>query len=233
MGPYFVTKGYFDHCGSMDIDLVLKPKILRRYKSIRESITSLGFRPTSNPFKFEQEAAEDVSVELDFLSEPEALKTIPEEYIRVQDDLSAVIIPGSSIVFKFNVDVEATGRLTNGSELSTKVKVGDIVSILCMKGHALGRPLKLEKDCYDLYAICGFTAGSPSASAREFTARLRRRRTTAREKVFVQQALERIRAYFQSESGRGPTAVSRFYGIDEGRRIDSYQRVRTFLENVQ
>lgn len=29
--PYFLTQGYFDHCGSIDIDLVLKPKILRRY----------------------------------------------------------------------------------------------------------------------------------------------------------------------------------------------------------
>lgn len=64
-----------------------------------------------------------------------------------------MIIPGSSIVFKFNFDAEASGKLTDRSELSTDVRVGDIVSLVSMKGHALGRPLNLEKDCYDVYAI--------------------------------------------------------------------------------
>jgi len=62
----------------------------------------MDFRPTSNPFRFEKEIVEDFSVELDFLSEPEALENIPQEYIRVQEDLDAVIISGSSIVFKLN-----------------------------------------------------------------------------------------------------------------------------------
>jgi len=26
--PYFLVKGYFDHCGSVDIDFVLKPKVV-------------------------------------------------------------------------------------------------------------------------------------------------------------------------------------------------------------
>jgi len=231
--PYFITKGYFNHCGSLDIDLVLKPKILRRYESICDSITRLDFRPTLNPFKFGKEVTEDVSVELDFLSEPEALENIPRDFVRVQEGLDAVIISGSSIVFKFSFEAEASGKLTDGSELSTNVKVADVVSIVGMKGHALGRPLKLEKDCYDVYAICGFAGGSPTKSADEFATKLRRARTTQREKDFVEGALERIKAYFRSESGRGPIAVSRFYGMDEGRRIDAYRRVSTFLENVQ
>jgi len=231
--PYFITKGYFSHCGSIDVDLVLKPKILRRYESIRNSITGMGFRPTSNPFTFEKEVTEDVSVDLHFLSEPEALETIPKEYIKVQEDLSAVIVPGSSIVFKSSFEAEASGRLVDGSELSTNVKVGDIVSMVGMKGHALGRPLKLEKDCYDVYAICGFTGGNPTKSAEEFAAKFRRRPTTRTEKDFVEQALNRIRTYFRSVNGRGPIAVSRFYGMDEGRRVDAYRRVSTFLKNVQ
>ena len=231
--PYFITKGYFDHCGSIDIDVVLKPKVLRTHESIRDSIVSLSFRPTSNPFRFEKEVSEDFSVELDFLSEPEALGNIPEEFVRVQQDLSAVIIPGSSIVFKFNFDAPATGTLTDGSELSTNVRVGDIVSIVAMKGHALGRPLKLEKDCYDLYAICGFTGGSPTNSAGVFRTEFGKEHTTKKEKDFVEHALKRIEAYFQSDNGRGPIAVSRFYGMDEGRRVDSYRRISAFLQDVQ
>jgi len=231
--PYFITKGYFDHCGSIDIDLVLKPRILRRYGSICESIRNLGFNTTPNPFKIVKEAAEDVSVELDFLSEPEALENIPQEFVRVQEGLDAVIIPGSSIVFKFNFEIEASGRLTDGSELSTNMKVGDIVSVVGMKGHALGRPLKLEKDCYDVYAICGFTGGNPTKSAEEFSRNLTKEPTARTEKDFVEQALKRIGAYFRSENGRGPIAVSRFYGMNESRRVDSYRRVSAFLQDVQ
>ncbi len=106
--PYFTTRKYFDHCGSIDIDLVLKPRILRRYVSILQAITGIGFKPTSNPFRFKRRVSGDLSVELDFLSEPEAVKNIPEEYLRVQEDLGAVIIPGSSIVFKFNFEAEAS-----------------------------------------------------------------------------------------------------------------------------
>ena len=34
--PYFLTQKFFSHCGSIDIDLVLKPKIMPKYSSIGE-----------------------------------------------------------------------------------------------------------------------------------------------------------------------------------------------------
>jgi hypothetical protein len=30
--PYFMVKDYFGHCGSIDIDFVLKPKVIERYE---------------------------------------------------------------------------------------------------------------------------------------------------------------------------------------------------------
>ena len=30
--PYFITNGYFEHCGSIDIDLVLRTKIMKKYE---------------------------------------------------------------------------------------------------------------------------------------------------------------------------------------------------------
>jgi hypothetical protein len=194
--PYFITKGYFDHCGSLDIDLVVRPRIFKKYESIRDSIVAAGFEPTASPFRFKRNIADDFSIELDFLSEPQALKDIPKKFIRVQEGLDAFIIPGSSIVFKFNFETEASGKLLDGSELSTRVMVADIVSMVGMKAHALGRPLKLDKDCYDLYAICGFAEGGPSDSAKEFTKKVRRK-LVKREKVFLQEALARTREYLQ------------------------------------
>lgn len=230
--PYFITKGYFDHCGSLDIDLVVKPQIFKKYETIRDSIIAVGFEPSDIPFRFKRNVTDDFSMELDFLSEPQALKDIPRKFIRVQEDLDAFIIPGSSIVFKFNFETEASGKLLDGSELSTDVRVADIVSMVGMKAHALGRPLKLDKDCYDLYAICGFAGGSPSDSAKQF-ARKVQRKVSRREKDFLQEALARTREYFRSENSRGPLAVSRFYGMDPGKRVDAYRRVSTFLDAVQ
>jgi hypothetical protein len=33
--PYFLTREYFGHCGSIDIDLVLRPSIIIKYENIR------------------------------------------------------------------------------------------------------------------------------------------------------------------------------------------------------
>ena len=48
--PYFLTQKFFSHCGSIDIDLVLKPKIMEKYSSIRDVVLSLGYEETRNPF---------------------------------------------------------------------------------------------------------------------------------------------------------------------------------------
>jgi hypothetical protein len=234
--PYFITKGQFNHCGSIDIDLVLKPQIFQKYETIRDSITKMGFNPTSSPFRFKRDIKENFSIELDFLSEPEAAQKIPQQFIQIQDDLSAVMIAGSSLVFRFNFETKFSGKLLDGSELKTQMKIANIVSMVSMKGHALGRAQKLEKDCYDLYAICGFSGkghGSPSDSAQLFNEGINEVTMTSKERTFVKQALDRLRDYFASENGRGPVAVSRFYGMDETRRVDSYQRVSTFMKLVQ
>ena len=53
--PYFLGRGHIEHCGSIDIDLVLRPSLLLRYESIRSLILGLGYYPTESPFRFERE----------------------------------------------------------------------------------------------------------------------------------------------------------------------------------
>jgi hypothetical protein len=230
--PYFITKPDFDHCGSLDIDLVFGPKVLEKYESIREVIGTLGFSPTHNPFRFEKEASEGPTVELDILSEEGALRVIPEGFVKVQRDLSAVIIPGSSVALRSNFVAEVTGTLPDGSELSSKIRVADLLAMTALKGHALGRPRKLEKDSYDVYAMLGYTRGGPLKSAAQFNSRFRSGKISSKDRGFVTEALERIGTYFRTENSRGPVAVSRFYGISSARQTDSYQRVNTFLQSV-
>jgi hypothetical protein len=231
--PYFITKGEFDHCGSLDIDLILRPQIFTRYETIRESISALGFDPTESPFRFSRNIDRNAKIELDFLSEPEALNNIPKKFVEVQEGVKAAIVPGSSLVFTFNTETQFSGTTPDGSELETKMRVSDIVSMVALKGHAIGRPLKLEKDSYDLYAVCGFVGGEPKKAAEMFNEHIKNASMIGGQKQFVKEGLTRTRQYFATQNSRGPIAVSRFYGTDDKRRVDSYQRVRVFLENVQ
>jgi hypothetical protein len=43
--PYFLVKGYFDHRGSLDIDFVLKPKVVERYENIKKIWKGLDISP--------------------------------------------------------------------------------------------------------------------------------------------------------------------------------------------
>jgi len=52
--PYFLVRKYFDHCGSVDIDFVLKPKVVERYENIKQILERLGYVPTGSIFRFER-----------------------------------------------------------------------------------------------------------------------------------------------------------------------------------
>lgn len=191
--PYFITRGHFEHCGSIDIDLVLRAQVFHKYETIREAIAGIGFRPTPSTFRFSRDLGGSARIELDFLSEPEALDNIPKKFVQVQEDLSAAIIAGSSLVFTFNVEVDFSGKLPDGSELETRMRVADIVSMVGLKGNALGRPLKVEKDCYDLYAMCRFVCGDPKKSAEKFNEGIKHASMTEKEQQFVKGAWVRTR----------------------------------------
>jgi len=77
--PYFLTRNHFDHCGSIDIDLVLHPSIIVKYESIRSIVNNLGYRQTPNIFRFKRtlispKTNREYSLHLDFLTEPHATR---------------------------------------------------------------------------------------------------------------------------------------------------------------
>jgi len=39
--PYFLSEKFFDHCGSIDVDFVLKPKVVERYERIKQILERL------------------------------------------------------------------------------------------------------------------------------------------------------------------------------------------------
>jgi hypothetical protein len=64
--PYFLVKDFFDHCGSVDIDFVLKPSVVERYENIKQILERLGYRPTGSVFRFERQVTSPRSNVPDF-----------------------------------------------------------------------------------------------------------------------------------------------------------------------
>lgn len=229
--PYFLVRGYFDHCGSVDIDFVLRPKVIERYENIKQILERLGYMPTGSVFRFEKmitsrNSGVSYRVEVDFLTEPEGAEKLPGEWLAsVQKDLKACIIEGCSLLFKHNFEVAERAFIPAGYEASATFYCADIVGSLTMKGLALYR--MKDKDSYDIYAVAGFYGGGPKSAASAFLASLNK---GGQEKV-IQDALTEIRDAFSSESAQGPMAVARFMESEDA-RFDSYRRLKIFLENI-
>jgi hypothetical protein len=230
--PYFLTKNHFDHCGSKDIDLVLRPAIMTRYESIRNIIKNLGYEETPNPFRFEKNVTSPLDkreyrINVDFLTEPEAAEQILP-LVKVQDDLTACLIEGSSIVFKFQYENEIEATLPNDGNISVTVSTADIVGALTMKGLAL--PRLNDKDSYDIYAIAGHYNGDPTKASKAYIDHIRKTNLTTNEQNTIRLSLNRINQAFRTLDSYGVHQASRFIGGDAN--TDVHTRTSTFMKNV-
>jgi len=231
--PYFLTKDYFNHCGSKDIDLVLRPSIMIKYESMRKIVKRLGYQETPNPFRFEKKVVspldkKEYRIGVDFLTEPKAAKKM-FPLIKVQEDLTACLIEGSSIVFKFCCGLEIEGKLPESGKIVTVINTADIVGALAMKGLAL--PRLIDKDSYDIYAISRFHGGNPDKASESYANHIEKAKLTAKERNTIQLSMSRINQAFKSIDSYGIFAVSRFIGTNIN--SDVYLRVNTFLKNVR
>ncbi len=233
--PYFLTHGHFDHCGSIDMDFVLRPSIIVRYESIRQIVNGLGYKPTPNIFRFERVLASakskrEYSLHLDFLTEPDAaLNTLEkDQLVEVQNDLKACLIAGSSIVFDFNCEETIEATVPGDGEANSPMTMADIVGSLAMKGQALRGRFK-DKDYYDIYAVAGFHEGNPQKAGASFTRSMRKKGFRIEEPI-IWTSLSTINNSFSNLSRVGPAMVSRFVGGDT--RTDAYERVNAFLQVV-
>jgi hypothetical protein len=230
--PYFLTRKHFDHCGSIDIDLVVKPTIIQRYQSIKEIIEDLGYTATRNPFRFERDIettdrTRTFQIHLDLLTEPEP--ALDQEFlVDVQEDLRACLIPGISVVFDHYYEQYLEAILPDGGEAAYAMDVADIVGTLTTKGNALPR-LK-DKDSYDIYAVAGFYAGSPVEAARNYNKLIKKGHSEGNPTIF--RALRNIRNGFSSPTRYGSVSVARFMGSNGLMRNEAHQRVTTFIENI-
>ena len=229
--PYFLTRGYFDHCGSIDIDFVLRPTIVERYENIKQILERLGYAPAGSVFRFKRNVVSSSSgiaykIEVDFLTEPEGAKRLSSEWLAsVQADLKACIIEGCGIVLGQNFEVELKAAMPSNGIASAKLYCANIVASLTMKGLALHR--MKDKDSYDIYSVAGFYGTGPKQASEAFMAALREKRA---EETTID-AITELKEGFASPTSQGPSAVARFIG-SENARTDAYQRVTLFLKGI-
>lgn len=234
--PYFLSRDHFDHCGSVDIDLVLRPNIMVRYEDIRSIVEQLGYEQSPNVFRFKRsihtlQQKKRYEMHLDFLTEPEAAQAAiePGQLIEVQNDLKACLIRGSHVVFSFNYNQDVEGTLPADGEAKVTVPTADIVGSLALKGQALLGRFK-DKDYYDIYAVAGYHRGGPQQAALAFS-NLIKERSYSLSGTILETGLSAIKSAFSSVSRVGPVQVSRFIGADTS--TDSYERVRAFIEATE
>jgi hypothetical protein len=229
--PYFLVKDYFDHCGSVDIDFVLKPKVMERYENIQQILERLGYTPTGSVFRFERRVASptsgtDYKIEVDFLTEPEGAEKLSIDWLAsVQADLKACIIEGCSVVFRQNFEVDLRAVMPGNGKASVRLSCANLVASLTMKGLALYR-LK-DKDSYDIYSVAGFYGKGPVQASEAFMAAINEKGL----ENLTGKAVTEIKDTFASPTSQGPSAVARFIGSEDARN-DSYQRVNAFLKGL-
>jgi len=234
--PYFLTHKHFDHCGSIDLDFVLRPSIMLKYQSIREVVNSLGYKETPNIFRFERDvvsnrAKRKFSIHLDFLTEPDAAEKFMQDshLVEVQKDLKACLIEGSNIVFNFSYTEPIKATIPGNGEAQCGVPIANIVGSLTMKGQALMGRFK-DKDYYDVYALTGFHDGEPKTAAEAFSKSLKQQKFDINNPL-VFSSLSKISSSFEKVSSVGPFMVSRF--TDEDLSTDAYERVSAFLRILE
>ncbi|MEW6528258.1 MAG: nucleotidyl transferase AbiEii/AbiGii toxin family protein [Candidatus Micrarchaeota archaeon] len=229
--PYFITNAVFAHCGSIDIDFVLRDRIMKKYDSIRKGVLDLGYIQ-ENEFRFTREVVspvdgDDYPIHIDFLCDKKGLNYA---HLRnVQDDLSAFAFDGCDVAFDFNYEQEISTVLPKNGKAKTTVKVLELPGSLALKGHAIDGRAK-PKDYYDIYVLTFFN-GSPEKAALFFNERLKGVRLPANRMTFIRNSIRILNEKFEDEDSIGPYKVEEF--TDSAvMRLDAYRRISTFLKAV-
>jgi len=238
--PYFLLQKFqkdkeFKHIGSVDIDLVIDPDLIKSgvYETIVKIIESNGYKQRKDyngnliEFSFERDIG-DKTINVDFLSTNYPQKTKKRHRI-VQPDLRARTLKGAKIVLKHNFEEEIEGNLPNGAHVRVKLRIADVVGCLTTKALALGGRSE-AKDNYDIYTIISYYKDGEKSCTEEIKSFL--------SDKDIKDSLDDIKKNFEKERSLGPILVGNFmHPNDEDARnriiIDSFMRVNKFLDLLE
>ena len=171
LATYLLTKGFFKHCGSEDVDFVVKTKIPRKGAETISEITSrLGYEIKDKlyPFRWSKQIIvgnEERSVNLDFISElDKGFDFNKHDYSTyfplVQGSLYTMPLRTNlNIAFDFNFKKESWENNSKNHTKSSCFRVIDLVGSIALKAER-GE----AKDCYDIFALTYCGGGAQKAA---------------------------------------------------------------------
>ncbi len=235
--PHFLLQRYqtdkeFKHVGSVDIDLVIDPKLVNFgvYETIVDILEKNGYRQRKDKhgnlieFSFEKDI-KDKTIHIDFLSTDYPDKTKKRHRI-VQPDLKARTLKGAKIALKYNYKEELVGELPNGAHVKVKLRIANVVGCLITKALALGGRSS-AKDNYDIYSIVSYYKDGEKSCAEELKPTL--------DDKDIKDCLADIKNNFAKESSLGPVLVGDFMNVSNDAEfrdkiiVDAFMRVNRFL----
>ncbi len=237
--PYFLLEKYksdpsFQHVGSVDIDLVLNPELIRKgqYDSIVMILKENDYNPRKDrlgniiEFSFEKIIQERV-IHVDFLSTSYSEKPRKRHRI-VQPDLPARTLKGARIALNHYYIDRIGGILPNKAEVEVECQIANLVGSLTTKAITLGER-SVAKDYYDIYSLVSYYKKGTADCAEEVTPYL--------QEPEIKEALEEIKKNFQKETALGPTLIGSFihpHDPNAQRRVmtDSFMRINDLLQKL-
>jgi predicted nucleotidyltransferase component of viral defense system len=234
--PYFLTQGYFEHCGTEDLDLAVKVAIPLKGKTIREIIENdLGYMQSKDvPFRFSKDVTSHVNgkshpIMLDFICEQDPDDRSKYDYRAIQKDFKAVAY-SVSLVFDFNFEQEIEAILPDdGGKAKTTFKVADLVGSLASKSRGV------EKDLYDVFALTHYNGG-PTQAAQYFIKTVSSKTISPKNLKQLKKSIYDISYYFgltQSKRKQMGASKVELFSDRKYKTKEVDEQVQEFLEPVK
>jgi hypothetical protein len=210
------------HIGTQDLDLGFRIAVLdeERYREISRRLRQHKFEPDKNAdgnfTNHRWKHTEFEKLTLDFLISPVEESDTGGGIRNLENDFSAIIIPGLELAFQDIRQVELSGEMLNGSTVTRSIPVCGPGAFVVLKALAW-RMRGAQKDAYDLFYIIRNYGEGPEAVANHL------RPLLEYEDGEAVSAVNFLAEDFKSPEGAGPIAVSEFvhgHGGDESLKAD-------------
>jgi hypothetical protein len=233
LATYLLTKRFFKHCGSEDVDFAVKTKIPRKgAETISEIATRLGYeiKDKQHPFRWSKQIAvgnEEQSVNLDFMSElDKGFDFNKHDYSTyfpvVQESLYTMPLRANlNIAFDFNFKEESWENSSKNRTKSSFFRVIDLVGSIALKAER-GE----AKDCYDIFALTHCNGGAQQA-AETFNQLISHREVSKENQELLKRTVQRLSRRFKDGWS---SYVQEF--DNKQRKDDVAKQVTAFLEPV-
>jgi predicted nucleotidyltransferase component of viral defense system len=235
LATYILTKGFFKHCGSEDVDFAVKTKIPSKgAKTISEIIARLGYEITDKqfPFRWSRIAVdnEEYTVNIDFMSGLSVSFDFNKQDYRtyfpaVQEGLRTMPIRSNlNFAFDFNFKKGSGHSKSKSPPKSSCLRSIDLVGSIVLKA-ARGE----AKDYYDIFTLT-YCSGGPQQAAETFNQLISHKEVSAENRELLERTVQSLSRRFKNGWSSGASYVHEF--DKKQKKDDVASQVTAFLESV-